>query len=221
MFYNLRLSYLSAVILLLFSNLLSSAEILEPVTEPVKEPIEITPEDTVESGEAEHAFKKANPCEGMTAEGFLGTEACVGCHQDKIATMHSSPHGRKADPRSPFARQGCETCHGPGVSHFDAKGNCMISLTGRYGESVKLRNDVCLGCHKGGPRKHWASSIHEAEDMVCDNCHSIHSRNDVIHRESQTEVCFACHKNIRAQTFRASSHPIANNRVICSDCHNP
>ena len=67
---------------------------------------------------------------------------------------------------------------------------------------------------------HWPSSIHEEEDLACVSCHSIHEPNDVIERTSQAEVCFECHKDIRAQTFRASSHPIRDNKVICSDCHN-
>ena len=104
-------------------------------------------------------------------------------------------------------------CHGPGEMHFETEGNCIISMTGRYGESVEQRNDVCLGCHQSGERMHWLSSTHEAEDLVCVSCHSIHKPNDVIDRTSQAEVCYKCHKDIRSQTFRASSHPIRDNKV--------
>ena len=183
--------------------------------------VKISPADTTEAGKAEHSFKQANLCEGMAEGDYLGTDVCADCHQDKVETMeHVSPHGVSADPRSPFGRQGCETCHGPGMLHFETDGNCIISMTGRYGEPVEQRNDVCLDCHQSGERMHWLSSTHEAEDLVCVSCHSIHEPNDVIERTSQAEVCYECHKEIRSQTFRASSHPIRDNKVICSDCHN-
>ena len=186
-----------------------------------KTPVEVDPADPVEAGEAKHAFKEPNICEGMAEGEFLGPDVCADCHQDKVETMKVSPHGQSADKRAPFGKEGCEQCHGPGEMHFDTEGNCIVSMTGRYGESVQQRNDVCLGCHKSGDRMHWVGSLHESEDLACVSCHSIHKRNDVIHRNSQSEVCFTCHKDIRADVFRASSHPIREHKMVCSDCHNP
>jgi DmsE family decaheme c-type cytochrome len=40
-------------------------------------------------------------------------------------------------------------------------------------------------------------------------------------KQTQPEVCFACHKEQRAQTHRISTHPIDAGKVVCSDCHNP
>jgi len=200
-------------VLLISSGIHNAAE--------AKTPVEVSPSDTVEAGDAEHAFKQANPCEGQAEGDYMGTEVCADCHIDKIQTMQLSPHGQAADPRTPFGREGCETCHGPGALHFETDGNCIISMNGRYGESVEQRNGVCLQCHQSGLRMHWFTSTHEAEDLACVSCHSIHKRNDVIHRTTQTEVCYKCHKDIRSATFRSSTHPIRENKVICSDCHNP
>ena len=208
-----RIPFILIGALLLSSGILIAAEPEE------SNAIEWAPEGDVEAGEAEHAFKQANPCEGMAEGDYMGPEVCADCHADKIQTMEHSPHGVAADPRSPFGREGCETCHGPGAMHFETEGNCIISMTGRYGESVDQRNGICLKCHQGGSRIHWFTSIHEAEDLACVSCHSIHERNDVIHRLTQTEVCYRCHKDIRAATYRASTHPIRENKVICSDCH--
>lgn len=213
-----------AMLLLLFASPVQNAAEITPIEEKdpaaKKSAVEVSPADPTEAGKAEHAFKQENPCEGMEKGDYFGPEACAECHQDKIDTMAASPHGLIADPRSPFGNKGCETCHGPGMLHFDLEGNCIISMTGRYGESVEQRNNLCLGCHQSGERMHWFSSVHEAEDLACVSCHSIHEPNDVIERSSQTEVCFRCHKDIRSQIFRASSHPIRDNKVICSDCHN-
>jgi DmsE family decaheme c-type cytochrome len=207
--------------LLIISQAPIAAETDTATSAEKKAPAEISPKDTVEAGKAKHAFKKENPCEGMAEGDFLGPEVCADCHADKIQTMQHSPHGVSADSHSPFGMNGCETCHGPGMMHFETEGNCIVSMTGRYGESVYQRNEVCLTCHNSGDRLHWSGSIHETEDLACVSCHSIHKPNDVIERTSQTEVCFTCHKDIRSQTFRASSHPIRDNKIICSDCHNP
>ncbi|MBE9559644.1 MAG: DmsE family decaheme c-type cytochrome [Proteobacteria bacterium] len=201
------------------TNTSSEAVTADPGSEK-KAAVKVKPADTTEAGKAEHAFKEANLCEGMAEGDYFGADACAECHQDKTETMQASPHGQATDSRTPFGQEGCETCHGPGTLHFETDGNCIISMTGRYGESVEQRNDICLGCHNSGERMHWLSSTHEAEDLVCVSCHSIHEPNDVIERTTQAEVCFECHKDIRSQTFRASSHPIRDNKVICSDCHN-
>ncbi|MGB5398230.1 MAG: DmsE family decaheme c-type cytochrome, partial [Gammaproteobacteria bacterium] len=145
---------------------------------------------------------------------------CNDCHEEKVIGMRKNPHGQAADARTPFASDGCETCHGPGTTHFDMEGNCIISLRGRFGESVQLRNDICLGCHKRD-MMHWPGSTHENEDLACTSCHAIHAPNTVLERTTQAEVCYRCHKDIRAQTYRSSSHPIREAKVICSDCHNP
>jgi DmsE family decaheme c-type cytochrome len=151
----------------------------------------------------------------------MGVEVCNECHEDKVTGMRMNPHGQAADSRTPFAADGCETCHGPGTTHFDVEGNCIISLRGRFGESVEMRNDICLGCHSGD-MMHWSGSTHESEDLACTSCHGIHnSPGKVLERTSQAEVCYQCHKDIRAQSFRSSTHPIRDGKVVCSDCHNP
>ena len=184
-------------------------------TEEEKVPVEVDPSDPIEAGEAEHAFKTENPCEGMAEGAFLGPEVCADCHQDKIETLRVSPHGQSVDSRAPFGKEGCETCHGPGELHFDTEGNCIISMTGRYGETVEQRNNVCLACHKSGDRLHWPGSLHEAEDLACVSCHSIHKRNDVIERTSQNEVCYKCHKDIRSDTcLLYTSDAADDNRVV-------
>ncbi|NNJ96261.1 MAG: hypothetical protein HKP12_03805, partial [Gammaproteobacteria bacterium] len=61
--------------------------------------------------------------------------------------------------------------------------------------------------------------LHEAEGVGCVSCHYIHQPNDVTERTTQSKVCYKCHKDIRAATYRAYTHPIRENKVICSDCH--
>jgi len=149
-----KLPVLLMLTLLLFSGMQIAAETAtetaaEAPAEEKKAPVEISPEDTTPAGKAKHAFKEANPCEGMAEGEYMGPEVCADCHQDKIETMKFSPHGQAADSRSPFGRQGCETCHGPGALHFETEGNCIISMTGRYGETVYSRNEISMGDQTG------------------------------------------------------------------------
>jgi DmsE family decaheme c-type cytochrome len=89
---------------------------------------------------------------------------------------------------------------------------------------------ICLQCHEGGKkggrkgdiRMNWHVSNHAAAGNACITCHDPVGMNDpVLAKETQTAVCFNCHQDKRAQTFRRSRHPIREGKVVCSDCHNP
>ena len=133
------------------------------------------------------AVKKALPIDMMCEEiagvenlpdGYIGADVCVACHEDKLQTMLHTSHGQSSDPRAPFGQRDCETCHGAGMEHIESEDRqCVVSLKGTYGEVIAERNDVCLSCHKGDDITHWFSSRHEAEDMACVNCHTIHEPN--------------------------------------------
>ena len=133
-----------------------------------------------------------------------------------------NPHGQAADPRTPFARDGCESCHGPGSVHVDEDGDAgtLLGLRAGSGEPVEQQNAACLQCHQGSAQMHWGASIHEAEDMACVGCHRIHTPDAVLERTTQSEFCYQCHPIIRAQAYRAYRHPIREAKIICSDCHN-
>jgi len=42
----------------------------------------------------------------------------------------------------------------------------------------------------------------------------------VLSKETQPAVCFTCHTQQRAESYRFSHHPIREGKVSCSDCHN-
>ncbi len=150
-----------------------------------------------------------------------GSETCAECHSDHYEQMKGdSKHGQASDPHSPFSNEGCETCHGPGGNHVLKEGKAAISFV-KDPAPAHIRNAMCLNCHQGEGRTEWHTSIHEAEDMACNDCHSVHKPDRVLERTTQTEVCYACHKVRQAQSFRAFRHPIREAKVICSDCHNP
>jgi DmsE family decaheme c-type cytochrome len=152
------------------------------------------------------------------------------CHNTEPATLIlQTPHGVKADSRTPFAQHQCETCHGASPEHIDVSSNPVaVVYKGPKTSPVAERNAKCLSCHELGLRTHWTGSQHESKGVACNDCHNIHTTEQkVLSKATQADVCFTCHKEQRAQTHRISTHPLTVTslagaaKMACSDCHNP
>lgn len=158
-----------------------------------------------------------------------GDEVCTKCHDESetkpILSIYQTKHGVKGDARTP----GCQTCHGTSENHLKGSGAGqrpapdVVFTKGAFAASdEKTRAAQCLTCHKGTNRTHWEGSKHQENQLACNDCHKAHAPVDkVLNRKTQTEVCFACHKEQRADSHKISAHPITEGKVICSDCHNP
>ena len=155
---------------------------------------------------------------------------CTRCHDESettpILSIYQTKHGVAGDPRTPS----CQTCHGDSAAHLkgDPKSQerprpDVVFRKGVYAASNdKERADQCLTCHKGTKRTEWEGSQHQTNGMACNDCHKIHQPVDKVrNRLTQTEVCFTCHKEQRADSHKISTHPIDAGKVVCSDCHNP
>jgi DmsE family decaheme c-type cytochrome len=155
--------------------------------------------------------------------GYVGTDTCKGCHSEYYDSYAKSTHARKAVPGSPANLNACESCHGPGSAHVEkggGKGTGMFVFNKKT--DAKDKAAKCLSCHEES--KHlafWSMSKHKSEGLSCDNCHSIHGGRDKFMKAYQPELCFGCHKDIKAQTNKQSHHPIREGKVSCSDCHDP
>ena len=161
---------------------------------------------------------------------------CTACHDETdpkhILAFFQTPHGALGDPRTPV----CQSCHGESKKHLDGAqtsdgvrpppdrvfGTKRTTTAGYQPMSPEDQSEVCLGCHKGGLRLRWPGSQHPSNDVTCTNCHINHSEVDSVRdRLQQASVCFTCHKEKRAEFNKISTMPLANGKVICSDCHNP
>ena len=159
-----------------------------------------------------------------------GANQCMACHREgKDPAAHEvflTPMGISGSPKSPFAEgsHDCETCHGPSSTHRKKPKDgerLLPGITFNEKTPVNKQNEICLGCHTGNVGIHWTGSVHEEEELACANCHEIHAAQDpVMDKMSQQEVCFSCHPRTRAETFRASSHPLRFGAMTCTDCHN-
>ena len=88
--------------------------------------------------------------------------------------------------------------------------------------SVEESNGMCLDCHESHVTLNWAGSTHEVEDVGCADCHSVHHpRDPALHTETQSEVCYDCHVQQKADAAKPFAHPIRFGRMDCTACHSP
>jgi DmsE family decaheme c-type cytochrome len=152
-------------------------------------------------------------------------KVCTACHNESwptpVLSIYQTKMGVQGDPRTP----GCTTCHGPSQGHIKDQGTKpdVVFKKGAYEASDdKVRAGQCYSCHKGKARSHWEGSQHANNQVACNDCHQVHAPQDrVLSKKTQAEVCFACHKEQRADSLKISTHPIAVGKIACSDCHNP
>lgn len=172
------------------------------------------------------AFAGMQPVLAQPAPGKASPEEiCKGCHEDYVEGYSATKHSTKADARTPANQGGCLVCHGDAALEHAKQGGGR-GQGGVFGfNDPKIPADsksaVCLNCHQGGKRIHWASGTHANRDVACSSCHTVHKEDKARDKLTQTEVCFSCHKEQRAQINRPSRHPIKEGKVVCSDCHNP
>lgn len=161
---------------------------------------------------------------GTGQEGYAGTAACLECHDEQGASFAETSHGIAGDPRSPAAKNGCESCHGPGKAHVDSGdgGGGILTFGVASDRSPSAQSATCETCHSTGKQAFWEGSPHEERGVGCGSCHNVHGgRDQNLARESKTDICLQCHKFIASDLNRMSHHPIREGKIECSDCHNP
>ena len=157
-----------------------------------------------------------------------GADTCLKCHDDPhVAEIFKTPHGTRADSRTPFAQLQCESCHGPGGEHarkkkLDEPQGPIVTFGLHAKTPPAEQNKMCLACHADSKRVHWSGSAHEGADVPCAACHALHSQDDPVRaKATQMDVCGSCHARERAQSLNASAHPLRQGGMDCTDCHSP
>ncbi len=158
---------------------------------------------------------------------YVGSAACIRCHRDQYATFGQTLMGQifLHHPRDAQEKEGCESCHGPGSKHVRTKDpEDIISFAKDSPVPVADRNAICLSCHERGDRTYWDGSVHQTRNLACTTCHQVMEKVSVkfqLAKATEPEVCFQCHKDIRAKMVNSSHMPLLNGSMTCSSCHNP
>jgi DmsE family decaheme c-type cytochrome len=158
---------------------------------------------------------------------FVGAKVCVTCHASQADAFSHTLMGRIGKTQK--GKFDCENCHGPGSAHVKAGGGRGVGGIISFRPEDQSRtaaenNAICLTCHERGERTYWNGSVHDTRGLMCTNCHTIMkqvSRKWQLRTAFQPDTCFQCHKDKRAQLFRASHMPLREGKITCSDCHNP
>src|ERR1700722_14111645 len=159
------------------------------------------------------------------AADYAGSQACKTCHPDILSSFYKNPHSKTVPSgKETNENSGCESCHGPGKAHIDAKGGkATIVAFSQLGPEKTL--DACLRCHgQTMSRANIRRSSHTQQDVVCTNCHSIHKSTAprfLLAKQQQSELCYTCHSSVRAQFSMPYKHRVNEGVVKCTDCHNP
>ncbi len=155
--------------------------------------------------------------------GYVGQDTCLGCHDDKMkGAFEKSPHAMKADPRSPAAKLGCESCHGPGAKHVDDPATNKTRNLKSTGQASVI-NETCTACHSRQNHVLWSGSQHETRGLACSTCHSVHSpksEDKQLKEVTQRELCATCHRDKISKLDRSGHMPLREQKMECSSCHN-
>jgi hypothetical protein len=99
---------------------------------------------------------------------YVGTEACMECHEEIYEGFVKNFHGIEGDPRTPAAKLGCESCHGPGAVHTDkGESGDIFWPDADSPEPAEKKSAICLECHTKGKVVLWHSSEHETRGLAC------------------------------------------------------
>jgi len=182
------------------------------------------------SGNGENSAPAENPASAIpdpqTAQAaqaatYVGEDTCILCHDQQRQGYENSPHHRAVDPRTPAARQGCESCHGPGSRHIEDPTSVPMKVFSRM--TPAEITETCATCHNRGEHALWDGSQHEVRDLSCTTCHSVHSYKSEafqLKEATQREVCASCHRDKISKLDRSGHMPVREGKMECTTCHN-
>ncbi len=157
-----------------------------------------------------------------------GTEQCLICHGgEKMTIMADTPHGNLENPHSPYSKQGCESCHGPGSVHVSRSGGGAgrpVLLSFEDPDTIPEQNTACMACHADTLGElegfAWTGSLHDEAEMSCQDCHNSHSKERPMwDKDLQQANCAGCHRRQIEGHPRFENAGILYDELSCSTCH--
>jgi DmsE family decaheme c-type cytochrome len=180
---------------------------------------------------------------GRLDANYVGNSTCLSaCHyHDKIKRdFEASTMGAQMSVKSGMPLVDCESCHGPGSLAIENITPEMVAEDAKYGRQTECRHEtfigletlpaqaqslLCLKCHTANATFNlhaWNGGAHAISDVSCSDCHAVHAGPDLIVSPMDTaEMCFKCHQRSRAEFSLPSRHPVNEQKLFCTDCHDP
>jgi predicted CXXCH cytochrome family protein len=180
-----------------------------------------------------------------SAGDYVGSEACMDCHEDQFKAFSHTSHAKLAKIGSWKGKAtGCESCHGPGKNHI-AEGD-ITKIISFKNKSPKATSESCLSCHAGKEEhNNFRRGEHWRNDIGCTDCHSPHSvatnKNMPgsitlvaasnaqkpglaaikMLKVGEPQLCMSCHNETKPDFTKPFHHKVLEGAMKCSDCHNP
>jgi DmsE family decaheme c-type cytochrome len=148
----------------------------------------------------------------------VGTETCMGCHDQIGEEFHNTVHGRAYWAQAADRKVGCESCHGPGSAHAEEGDPALIFNPGDTGDPDNAR--YCVQCHTDMRAGATFKTAHYEITGGCADCHSLHSTVASV-KKPDPQLCMDCHTDVRAKMTLPSHHPLLEGYMQCMDCHDP
>jgi len=167
----------------------------------------------------------ALPMAGQLPPGYVGSDACQGCHEDIYDAFQKTPHHLlSTEKRRGWEGRSCEACHGPGQKHAESADATLIVNPGKL--AAAATDKTCLTCHLNQPTQVGRlESSHARNGVPCTTCHKVHANGgkDLVVRATAAinAQCAGCHTNVWAQFQMPNHHKVPEGAMSCVDCHNP
>jgi DmsE family decaheme c-type cytochrome len=180
---------------------------------------------------------------GRLDANYVGNTNCLSaCHfHDQIKQdFDASTMGVQLSKASGMPLVDCESCHGPGSLAIKGITPEKVEEDARAGKQTacdfktlidikslppQAQSLICLKCHTANATfnlHNWNAGVHSINDVSCSDCHEIHMGPDLVVQGSETdEMCYECHQEVSVQFMLPSHHPVREDRVFCTDCHDP
>ena len=149
----------------------------------------------------------------------VGADQCAQCHTELAKSYHRSSHSLQG--------VACEQCHGAGSLHVAEGAYSKEKIISFRDRSAEEANGVCLGCHaKSDHVRNWFAGPHQAQDLKCIDCHTIHGQGHgearaIESRRQLNDNCLRCHRKQDAEADLPYHHPLREAKMSCVDCHDP
>ncbi len=143
---------------------------------------------------------------------------CAKCHNgEHVALWKSSVHAR--------AKLSCRSCHdihspdSPTLLKRIQNGKLDLQTLTQSIEQVQLlENTTAPGSKERDEAELRLAKLRAEEKTLRDE---LKGAETAYKRTAEPYVCYSCHKTQQVQTNMATHHPIPENKMRCSDCHNP